>query len=314
MGNVSSGKRLYNINKSFFRGWSPQMAHILGFTCADGNLHNKTLSWELSDKFDSNFDLLARFNNAMNSDYPILKGKFSYRLRISNPSILKDVKKLGIIPNKKKVLSFPNVPKRFVRHFIRGFLDGDGWITTRTRSDKYNEISVGFSNGSRDFMENLINIFKLELGISNFNLRCREKFTKKGDVSKIYQLEFYSNNARKILSFLYDNLSNEDLFLLRKYKKYSEAINVFDGDEKIRKFGRRWANVEEDYASKMDKLFANYLNKKKVIPREIAKEFGVSLSTLYRWLDKSGIRTFEKRGSDKWARRIIFSKRLAKNV
>ena len=54
MGNKNSGKRIYKINEDFFNKWSSQMAYILGFTCADGNVYGRSLSWDLSDKFESN--------------------------------------------------------------------------------------------------------------------------------------------------------------------------------------------------------------------------------------------------------------------
>ena len=314
MGNINSGKRLYKINEDFFKVWNQNMAYVLGFTCADGNIYNNTLSWELSSKFESNFDLLKGFNNVLNSNYPISTRSFSYRLKISNSVILKDIKNLGILPNKTKILLFPNVPEEYLRHFIRGFLDGDGWVITRIRKNKYNEICAGFSNGSHKFMNGLIEVLKTKIGICNFNLRCREKKTKMGGISKTYQLEFYSNNANNILSFLYGNLSKNDLVLGRKYDKYLEAINLFNQTEKIKKFGRKWIDVENACGKKIDFLLKRSLMEDEKLPKDIAEEMGVSLSTLYRWLDKSGVRVLEKRGSEEWRRRIINSKEMIENV
>ncbi len=44
---------------------------------------------------------------------------------------------------------------------------------------------------------------------------------------------------------------------------------------------------------------------------ELAKKFEISLSTLYRRMDKTNIRVFEKRGSDAWSERIILSKEMS---
>ncbi len=314
MGNINSGKRMYDIDKGFFKIWNSRMAYILGFTCADGNVYNRTLAWDLSNKFESNLDLLKKFNHALHSNYPIVARRFSYRLKISNPIILRDIKNLGIIPNKTKILLFPKVPDEYLRHFIRGFLDGDGWVVTRIRQDKYNEICVGFSNGSYDFMNGLIQVFKYELGLFDFNLRCREKRTKYDRISKTYQLEFYAGNANKILSFLYANLSKEDLFLKRKYDKYLEAMTLFNQTEKIKVFGRRWIDTENIHGEKIDILLKKSLIEDKILPKDIAVNLGVSLSTIYRWLDKSGGRVLERRGSEEWCRRIISSKEIIKNV
>ena len=314
MGNLNSGKRIYSIRKDFFKVWSSNMAYIFGFTCADGNVYKKTLSWDLSNKSESNLELLNNFNKVLESNYPIKFKCFSHRLDIFNSVILEDIKKLGIVPNKKKVLLFPDVPERYIKDFIRGFLDGDGWITTRKRNEKYNEICVGFSNGSYNFMKGLIDVFQSRLGILQFNLRCREKKTKFGNISKTYQLEFYADNANKILLFLYRGLSKDDLFLTRKYKKYLEAQAFFDETKKIKKFGRKWIYTESSLGEIMENLLKKYVIVNKMLPKEVANEFRISLSTLYRWLDKSGVRTLEKRGSKEWSKRITFSKGLIKNV
>jgi len=209
------------------------MAYILGFTCADGCIYHRTLSWELSNKFSSDKDLLKRFNMVLNSNYPIENRNKSVRLRIFSSEMISDLKKLGVIPNKIKILSFPTVPERYLGHFIRGFLDGDGWIITMIRKHGGKEICVGFSNGSRDFMNGLVYNLGNTLRIRNFNLRERKKFTKKGDVAITYQLEFYSDNAKRIIEFLYDGLNKENLFLKRKFKKQLTARQFYEKTKKL---------------------------------------------------------------------------------
>lgn len=286
MGTVKSGKRLYDINKHFFKKWSSRMAYILGFICADGNVHGRTLSWDLSDKYVSNMELLESFNMTMESNYPLSKGEGSYRLRISNRIILDDIKKLGIVPNKKKILIFPKVPKDYLRDFIRGFLDGDGWIVSRIRDNGGKEICVGFSNGSYGFMLKLAEALVSRLGLKGYNLRKREKKMKNGGMSCCYQLEYYSVNANKILEFLYDSLDSEDLMLGRKYEKMIEARKNFLDQERRNKVGRNFYDFE--YKRKID--IVDFVKKcyweDGLFPREIADKIGVSLSALYRFMDK----------------------------
>jgi len=157
-------------------------------------------------------------------------------------------------------------------------------------------------------MQGLIQVFRYKLGLADFNLRCREKKTKHNHISKTYQLEFYASNAKNILSFLYTNLSKEDIFLKRKYDKYLESITLFNQTAKIKDFGRRWINIENIHGEKIDILLKKNLTKN-ILPKDIAVNLKVSLSTIYRWLDKSKVRTLEKRGSEEWCRRIINSKR-----
>src|SRR3989344_7833868 len=111
-------KLIYHINQDFFKTWTPQMAYVLGFTCADGCVHGRTLSWELSNKYLSDKNILINFNKVMNSNYPVKDRRSSFRLRISNPEILKDIQELGVVQKKTKILKFPDVPKELFSHFL----------------------------------------------------------------------------------------------------------------------------------------------------------------------------------------------------
>jgi hypothetical protein len=311
MGNKNSGKRLYTVNKDFFKSWSPDMAYILGFTCADGNVHERTLAWDLTDKDPSNFKLLQSFNRAMGSNYPITKRNNSHRIRISNPELLLDIKKLGIIPNKKKVLEFPQIPKEHLSHFIRGFLEGDGWIVTRIRKNGGKEICAGFSNGSPNFSKGLVKSLRT-MGLEKFNLRKRIKIMKNGKQTFWYQLEFYSRDAHRMLTYLYKDMKDKDIRLERKYKKYLEAMKFFEEQEKRKKLGRKNLKIQKKFGEETSELIRSLL-KENLIPREIAKKLNISLATLYRWMDKMKIRKLTKRGSKEWNNRIIKSKKRIKN-
>ena len=165
---VNPNRFKYKVNQCFFKYWNSQMAYVLGFTFADGNIHHVALAWDLK----SDVELLRKINRAMGSNYPIKKRKNSFRLRISNPFILQDVQKLGVIPDKTKTCLFPNVPGEFFRDFIRGFLDGDGWIYTR---EGRREISVGFSNGSHKFLKGLSRSLNKHLILTTNNLRTEKR-------------------------------------------------------------------------------------------------------------------------------------------
>ena len=283
------------------------MAYIFGFTCADGNIYHRTLAWELTNRHQSNKDLLERFRVTMLSNYPIEERKKSVRFRISNPVIISDIKILGVFPNKSKQILFPEVPDKYLCHFIRGFLDADGWIVAVIKKGGTKELSVGFCSGSKDFIDGLIIALKNCVGIVKFNLRKRLRKTKKGKNSITYQLDFYSDNAYQIIKFLYDNLTEEDLYLQRKFEKQLIARKFYEKTKQNRLFGRNWVSLERKNAVKMDVLLKEYLDKG-LLPKEIAARFGVSLSSLYRWLDKSKVRLFSRRSSQEWTKRILMAR------
>jgi hypothetical protein len=304
MGNENSGKRVYSVNKKFFREWSPNMAYILGFTCADGCVHGRTLSWELSNKFPSDKLLLERFSKELDSNYQVEERLKSYRLRINSTFLVRYLERLGIVPNKTKILKFPKVPKNLLRHFIRGFLDGDGWISMRN-SRKSNEINLGFTNGSKIFMKSLIKQIGNNIDVKTLNLRASSKLTKKGIQSIYYKIDFYSNDANNIIKYLFDGLTDKDLFLIRKYEKQVLARELFEKSQRIVKFGKKWVEIERENNVNINQELVRMFSKEKLLPEEISLKFGVSLATIYRWLEKIDLRIPAKKGSLEWRRRIF---------
>lgn len=270
----------YKVNQSFFKRWNSQMAYILGFTFADGNIHYCSLSWNLKN----DIALLKKINKAMESNYPIKKRKRSIRLRISNPIILQDIQVLGVRPNKTKICRFPYIPEKFLRDFTRGFLDGDGWITAKKRKM---EISVGFSNGSYEFLKGLGEYFKKQLSISTFNLRKRIKLTKNKKPSKTYMIEYYSDNAYKIIRYLYDGLKRRDLFLMRKYQKQLKARKIY---EDLMKGPKLWRQIEKRSKMPMKELLNKLYFGEHLDGIRVAKSLKVHSSSIYRWLSKTGLK------------------------
>ncbi|MEK6900788.1 MAG: hypothetical protein AABX37_00420 [Nanoarchaeota archaeon] len=291
----------YNVNSNFFKNWDSKRAYVLGFTCADGNVHEATLAWDLSDKSDSNLQLLKQINIALHSNYPIEKRQNSYRLRISNKIILDDIKKLGIIPNKSKVLEFPNVPDQFLRDFVRGFLDGDGWITVRSRDNGVNEISVGFSGASVVFMEKLVSKLDQQVSLSSHHLRERKKKSARGINSKYFQLDYYSKNAFNLIKYLYDDLKEGDLYLDRKFQKQITARKIYlEYSLKSKAFREK----ELESGKEMKDILNELMFKKGLDGIQIAKELNVHSSTIYRWLEKTDVRKPAIRGSEEWKQRV----------
>lgn len=268
----------YKINIDFFKKWSPQMAYVLGFTFADGNIYKTTLAWDLKE----DRELLIKMNRTMNSNYPICQRKASFRLRISNPIVVDDLEKLGVSPKKSKIMKFPNIPQEYFSHFARGFFDGDGWIYLRRSK---NEISVGFSSGSDTFLRGFIAELSYRLGLSTGNLRMRSEITKKKVNAITYQIDYFWENAYKILLFLYSNLTETDLFMERKYNIYKEAIELYRW---VKSGGRKWRILEKKYGPMEETL--SDLWKAGYNGPQIAHKLGVHSSSIYRWLISTNIR------------------------
>ncbi len=278
MSKFSRNSLKYSVDEGFFSKWTSQMAYVLGFTFADGNIYKTSLSWDVQKR---DLDILEKINGALNSSYPIKEQRgSSYRLRINNQILIKGAIAKGLLPKKSLRLVFPKIPKDLVRDFIRGYFEGDGWIVHRGRR---NEVDIGFVCGNKDFLIDLERIIERFLKISS-RIRAKNKITPRGVKSTTYLLEYYSSNAILIAEWLYKDLKRDDIYLARKHKKYIQAKKIynliwskFKSKAVIqRKFGKPLKNILSD------------LSDQKLNGMQIARYLGTSKSSVYRWLETIG--------------------------
>lgn len=120
----------YKVNVDFFAKWSAEMAYVLGFILTDGCVNGNSFSIAQKDKA-----VLERINDAMGSNYPIKWRKngssYLYTLNVSRKKMVADLVALGITEKKSLTVDFPPVPTEYLPHFIRGVIDGDGWVQDR---------------------------------------------------------------------------------------------------------------------------------------------------------------------------------------
>src|SRR5699024_9206540 len=117
----------YSVNADFFSEWTNEMAYVLGFVLTDGCVSGNTLTISQKDPY-----ILERIGDAMGSTYRITerangKGRL-FTLAVHRKKIVEDLRNLGIVEKKSRVVEFPEVPAEHLPHFIRGVIDGDGWV------------------------------------------------------------------------------------------------------------------------------------------------------------------------------------------
>ena len=131
--------------------------------------------------------------------------------------ISKKLSHLGCVQNKTFKIVFPDfLPQENLKHFIRGYFDGDGGLTTYEIVDKKTKkptqkYKLTF-RGTKDFCEKLKFFLNIELGVG-------------GSISKekIPSLEFSGKfEILKILDYLY---TDSTIFMERKYQKYKTIKN-----------------------------------------------------------------------------------------
>jgi hypothetical protein len=119
----------------------------------------------------------------------------------------------GCTPKKSLTLKFPNINifenKNLIRHFIRGYIDGDGCISYCDKKHKHMTLRI---LGTKDFLNILQKYLPLEK---------KNKLHKKNN---IYDLSFQKGRGKYILDYVYKDAT---IFLDRKLEKYKEYCRLY---------------------------------------------------------------------------------------
>lgn len=210
----------HTVNETFFDEFNEASVYLLGLIYADGNIAWNTekgyysLTITASEKDKAH---LENIQNLLSSTKPLLyapKTK-SYRLIASNKNLCQKLMRLGVTPKKSLTIKFPEIPKDYLRHFIRGVIDGDGNVryVARERSP-YFEITI--ASGSLEFCKGVVKAIKESLGI-DANIRKVAK--------NVYVIQYSCSRGERLAEYVYRDTT---IFLNRKnleYKKVLEARN-----------------------------------------------------------------------------------------
>lgn len=149
----SGQPRKHKVNEDFFKVWTHEMAWILGLFVTDGHVHNRSHSLYFSQKDERILRLIAKY---MKADYvlaPFGKTKTTPTLIINSKEMKKDLELMGITANKSLIVPFPSVPEEFLSSFVRGVIDGDGWV-------QKSGYTMNVTSASRDFSLGLLTVFQ----------------------------------------------------------------------------------------------------------------------------------------------------------
>lgn len=208
--------RKHDFNFSYFKTIDTESkAYILGFLYADGynshegfviNLHeqDKDILEKIKKELKYEGNLFYRIkDNAANQ----------FTLQVRSLEISKDLSRLGCVKKKSLVLKFPTeeqVPTNLIRHFIRGYFDGDGSLFF-TKSYNANVTSTKeFLTGIQQTLLPVVNLYTTKLS------QCTPN-------KNTFKLKINGNrNVSMFLDWLYEDAT---IYLDRKYKKYQEFKN-----------------------------------------------------------------------------------------
>lgn len=222
----------YCLNENYFKLIdSEQKAYILGLIYADGYVGNKdynNIVLGLKDK-----EIIYEIASIIEYTGPIRKSKKggyenskeSYVLNFSSKIMAEDLRKIGLYPNKSlSIAELPSLRDDLIRHFIRGYFDGDGSIILSKHTSYHivngNMKKYIYPSYSFGLLETEMFLKNIAL-ITNFNhvkiINTRTEKIK--ELRVCAKCEFLN-----IFNYLYEGST---ICLNRKYNKWLEIMSAF---------------------------------------------------------------------------------------
>lgn len=150
------------VNQAYFKGeMTPNKAYVGGYLWADGGLLQNYISLK-AHPVDR--DIVLGVRGEMDSTHAVEETSSVIRCYIAGQGLVSDALRLFGMDFRKsyKDLPFPGIPTTYLPHFVRGVLDGDGYVC-----QERNEI--GWC-GTKQFIEGLQEAISQNLGISKHPL------------------------------------------------------------------------------------------------------------------------------------------------
>lgn len=224
------------LNDSYFETIdSEEKAYFLGFLMADGCVterRNSQPAISLQLHSDDEY-ILHKLKEVTESGVNIThqKSRNHSSWRVHSIKMATDLAKYGIIPRKTghEFLPIDEIPDNLIRHFIRGFFDGDGWFTvTKSHGIPNGRIFLGFVSNI-----NMLTSIKEYLNKKIPNL-TDIKIHEYGDNDKGYagfSMMLYAklDNVKDIGNFLYKDAT---VYLERKYNTFTNTISLISSRRK----------------------------------------------------------------------------------
>lgn len=191
-----------------------EKAYWLGFLFADGHVSSTANTVELSLKGEDK-EHLEKYNTFLRNKACIktskarCKNKEYTRCRcgVTNKHFHDTLVSLGCVPRKSLILKFPDLTifstLSLIRHFIRGYVDGDGCLSY-TKSGRLTIQILG----TKEFLETLNSL----LPVKALSYTKNPKHT-----NNTYCISFGCSSADCVAKYLYEDST---IYLDRKYNRF----------------------------------------------------------------------------------------------
>lgn len=262
----------HRVDQHFFDAWSHEMAYVLGFIAADGNVQrrsdtNGSLEIGLSSR---DHDLLVAIRNVMKIHRPLRRrtqrGFETSTLAVGSIRIVDRLAELGIHPRKSSTLTWPDEePGEFACSFVLGYFDGDGSIdvaTTNNHGHRYKRLRMRFT-GTYEFLERAAEVIEIRCGwLGNLSSDIRSP--------NVWTLSYSGRGAEAVAEWMY-SCATPGLHLERKRSIHREYVE--NGEWRELRAGRlSFDDAEAIRAALRDGTATR---------KELAERYGVTTANIY---------------------------------
>lgn len=220
---VRKKRNKYSFNEHYFDEIDNEhKAYWLGFLMADGyvlSARHRTPNESQSFGFAINvrdIELFRYFKQDLCAENPVniyqdtnssfKSGNLYGRILLTSQHMVERLKTYGVVENKTLKARMPALPTNLIRHFIRGYSDGDGSIVI----DKNHRVSWGFC-GTKEMLMSIQNFFHSHYKLS-------QRFPER----QVNNWDLKITGWQNVPNYLHKVYENATIYLQRKYLKYIE--------------------------------------------------------------------------------------------
>ena len=193
--------------------WTPELAYAIGLITTDGCLSNdgrhiimRSCDTQLLRTFKKCLNLSNRISETFHNGWC---KKRAYRIQFSNVQFHRWLLKIGLSPRKTYTIGKLKIPNEYFPDFLRGHLDGDGYIQTYT--DYYNtfknpkyiyaRLYTRFTSASKNHVDWIRENIRSLLSIRGHIYQRKPR--RADQTTSLWEVKFAKKESIKLLSWLY---------------------------------------------------------------------------------------------------------------
>ncbi len=198
--------------------WLSSIAYAVGLITTDGSLSSDMRHITFVSKDVALMKTLKTclgLHNRITLKKSGYSNKLYYKIQFSDVKLHRWLSKIGLMPNKTKVLKCLKIPNKFLPDFLRGHIDGDGCLRCFHDPVYHNSIRVYtvFHSASLTHLKWLRARIKNELRINGWL----------ESTAHLYRLTYAKTESQILLRYIYYKKSIP--YLKRKYNLVKNFLN-----------------------------------------------------------------------------------------